>query len=162
MNAPAFTGADNHVNSFGFISDRQNYTVISVLVILCGLFMFMLTPKVGNKLTARNIRPYPHCAKTIKCTATKCRNCNVETEPISESMIAIGWIVSIPCNKYGSYQSQVAEAVVFLGLPVVHIHGKSVGAGLFHTKHEAIEAQELLLEAYKISSVVEYRNLSEK
>jgi len=160
MDVPVITGAGGQANNSGLMSDRQNYTVISALMILCGFFMIVLTPKIKTTLIGRNVYPCNHCPRTIKCAATQCSHCEAEVDAVLATLIASGWITLIPCNKYGSYQSIVAEAVVFLGLPVVHIHGKAVGAGPFRTKHEAIEARELLLKSYKISSVVEYRDLS--
>ncbi|OAE13765.1 hypothetical protein AZH11_04210 [Pseudomonas simiae] len=118
----------------------------------------MLTSKIKTTLIERTIRQYHHCLEIIKCAVTKRSHCEAKVEAGSATLIASGWIVSIPCNKYGSYQSRLAESVVFIGLPVFHIHGKNVDAGPFHSEHDAIKAQELLLKAYKVSSVVEYRD----
>jgi hypothetical protein len=129
---------------------------------LCGLFMFMFTPKIKSPPIERNVRSCPSCAETIKCAAIKCPHCEAEVEAVAAPQIASGWITSIPCKKYGSHQSRIAEAVVVLGLPVVHIPGTAVGVGPFRTKYEAMEARDLLLESYKFFSVIEFRKLPEK
>ncbi len=85
--------AFGRVQNIGLLNDRQNYLIISCVVIVAGVLMTLLgrfgvssahaEPSTGQGVPdhASSMRQCPHCAEQIKAEAKLCRFCNSEVIP---------------------------------------------------------------------------------
>ncbi|PHM46624.1 hypothetical protein Xmir_04062 [Xenorhabdus miraniensis] len=81
MDVSVATGYGNRVNNIGLMGQRQNFILISCLIILCGLLMAILGRKrIDSTESSDSYVKCPYCAEMIKAEALKCKHCGSDVQ----------------------------------------------------------------------------------
>lgn len=76
MDVSVATGYGGRVNNIGLVAQRQNFLLISCLVVLCGLLLAIFGgKKTLNGDSKSNQIKCPFCAEPINVEALKCKHC---------------------------------------------------------------------------------------
>ena len=109
------------VNNIGLMAERQNFTLIGVVLSIAGFLMLVLGGRKSvPAVDVSDSRACPMCAETIKMAAIKCRFCGADVTPSSEE--GADAAISILGTKKGgenSYIGYLILPVVFIGIIIV-------------------------------------------
>lgn len=89
MDVTVATGYGSRVNNIGLMSSRQNYILISCLVILCGLLITIFGKKTQEAIKC------PFCAESINTEAIKCKHCGSSIKITKKNTSNINYSFSV-------------------------------------------------------------------
>ena len=109
------------VNNIGLMAERQNFTLIGVVLSIAGFLMLVLGGRKSvPAVDVSDSRACPMCAEPIKMAAIKCRFCGADVTPSSDEG-ADAAISVLGAKKGGenSYVGYLILPVVFIGIIIV-------------------------------------------
>ncbi|WP_300727338.1 hypothetical protein [Pseudomonas sp.] len=148
------------VNNLGLMADRQLHAIVGGMIALAGLLMLIFggraTASPASVTAAKDTRPCPLCAETIKLAAVKCKHCGADVEPTVRAIPATGWTIRIPCRP-GMEFDATHKIVSDEGLPCDNPDGAVVVIGPYEEKAEAVETLKHIRVNHSIFGELSYK-----